>query len=422
MVKEITPTGVLNARIRLPGSKSVTNRALICAALAEGESVVRNASDSDDTALMANGLNQLGVLVRRTGNTLLVEGTGGKLFAPKFPIPVGDAGTTFRFLVSLAALAKGNVKFDGDRRMAERPIGDLLDALKRLGVETKAQLPSPLCEVRGGSLQGGLTALNGSSSSQFLSSLLMVASYAHQDVIIEVEGALPSIPYVDTTLEVMKQFGVQAEHRDHKRFTIKSGQRYRPSEIVVEPDASAASYFLAAGAIAGGTVLVEECSSSLQQGDVQFIHVLQRMGCEIVETAEGISVKRQSRGVLAGVDVDMNSMPDVVPTLAVVALFAEGKTCIRNVAHLQFKESDRLAALATELQKLGAKVIVCDEGIEIEPGPLHGAQLDTYDDHRLAMSFALIGLRVPGVRIENPDCVRKSFPGFWREFDKLYGK
>ena len=427
MIKEITPTGPVHARICVPGSKSITNRALICAALAKGESLIRNASDSEDTALMANGLNQLGVLVRRKSDDLtpvksglLVEGTGGKLYAPKFPIPVGNAGTTLRFLISLAALAQGKVVFQGDQRMAERPISDLLGALHVLGVEATSQGRFPLYNVQGGSFRGGRARLSGAKSSQFLSSLLMVSPYAREDVTIEVEGELPSIPYVDISLDVMQQFGVLVECVARKRFTVKAGQRYKPTEFFVEPDASGASYFLAASAIAGGEVVIDGLSAGMLQGDSRFIDVLKKMGCEIRE--ESAWVKVRNDGHLKGIDVDMNSMPDIVPTLVVAALFAEGKTRIRNVAHLRYKESDRLESLSAELQKLGAKATVLEDGIEIEPAPLHGAQLDTYDDHRLAMSFSLIGLRVPGVKIENPDCVKKSFPTFWKEFEKLYDR
>ncbi len=417
MIKEIAPVGSVNARIRVPGSKSMTNRSLICAALAQGESTIRNASDSDDTALLANGLNQLGVLVRKRDDALIVHGTGGKLYAPKFPIPVGNAGTTLRFLISLTSLAQGRVVLEGSSRMSERPISDLLDALAMVGVKARAHSGIPRYEVEGGTLKGGLALVNGEKSSQFLSSLLMVSPYATSDNVIEWEGEPSSSSYVDMTLEVMKRFGVEVGRTGNKHFSVRAGQRYRPAEFLVEPDASGASYFFAAAAITGGEVVVEGLSSMSLQGDIGFIRILESMGCTVSEGTEGIRVK--STGTLSGALVDMNSMPDAVPTLAVTALFASGPTRIRNVAHLKHKESNRLDALATELTKLGARVTVTDDGLEIDPARLTGAQLDTYDDHRLAMSFALIGLRVPGVKIENPDCVKKSFPLFWREFEKL---
>jgi 3-phosphoshikimate 1-carboxyvinyltransferase len=415
MIREIKPVEKISARVRIPGSKSVTQRALICAALARGDSIIHNASDSDDTALMANGLNQLGVLVRKVDGALVVSGTGGRLFAPKFPVPVGNAGTTLRFLTSLAALADGSTVFESDMRMAERPHEDLLNALRQLGVHT--QTFGTRYTVHGAGLRGGATKLKSDKSSQFLSSLLMVAPYAKEGVQIEVEGKLSSIPYVDITMDVMEKFGVRVQDFDRKRFIVKSGQRYSPTKFTVEADASGASYFFAAAAIVGGEVTVEGLKTESLQGDMKFLEVLRQMGCSVTEDESGVRIQCSEK--LRGIDVDMNSMPDVVPTLAVTALFADGPSRIRNVAHLRYKESDRLTALATGLKKLGARVTLMENGLEIIPAPLHGAQLETFDDHRLAMSFALAGLKVPGVKIENPECVKKSFPTFWEELEKL---
>lgn len=420
MIKEITPVTSVNACIVVPGSKSITNRALICAALAKGESLIRNASDSEDTLLMANGLNQLGVLVRPVHGGLSVEGTAGRLFAPKFPIPVGNAGTTLRFMLSLAALAQGTTVFEVGPRMAERPMGELVDALRELGANVVADPRLPRYRVTGASLHGGNLVLGGERSSQFLTSLLLVGSYASSDMAIEVNGTLSSVPYIHLTRDVMMCFGVQVEALEAKRFIVRAGQRYQPMEFPVEPDASAASYFLAAAAIAGGRVRVEGLGFNSSQGDAGFLEILKKMGVELVESQGGLECA--GGGVLEGVDIDMNGMPDIVPTLAVTALFARTPTRIRNVAHLRYKESDRLAALSSGLRKLGATVTTHDDGLEIVPTPLHGALLDTYDDHRLAMSFALTGLRVPGVKIENPNCVKKSFPGFWKEFERLTAK
>jgi 3-phosphoshikimate 1-carboxyvinyltransferase len=408
----------LRATVHVPGSKSITNRALICAALAQGESVLRGASDSDDTALMCNGLNQLGVLVRRTDDCLIVSGTGGRLYAPKFPIPVGNAGTTFRFLLSLAALAHGTTLFEADPRMAERPVTELLDALASLGVRVEANGYGRY-GVHGGTLSGGSVHLSGSKSSQFLSSLLMVAPWATSRLSIEVEGPLASAPYVALTLQVMEHFGVKVERYAEKRFVVHSGQRYAPAEFAVEPDASSAGYFFAAAALCGGEVSVQGLTLRSLQADAQFVELLQRMGCLVREDANAVCVSGD--GSLRGIEADMNAMPDAVPTLAVLAPFATTPTRISNVAHLRHKESDRLAALATELRKLGAHIDVKDDGLEIHPSSLAGGVVDTYNDHRLAMSFALVGLKVPGIEIANPACVRKSFPGYWKEFDKLYG-
>jgi 3-phosphoshikimate 1-carboxyvinyltransferase len=255
-------------------------------------------------------------------------------------------------------------------------------------------------------------------SSQFLSSLLMIVPYASDDVRIEVEGQLSSAPYVNMTIEVMKAFGVQIQSSDTRSFAVKGGQRYQPTAFTVEPDASGASYFFAAAAITDGEVEVAGLKSDGLQGDARFVKVLQKMGCEIPEKSGGLGVR--GSGQLSGIDIDMNMMPDVVPTLAVTAMFADGPTRIRNVAHLRHKESDRLVTLASELNKVGGRVTLLDDGFAIAPAPLRGAQLETYNDHRLAMSLALIGLKVPGVKIEDPQCVRKSFPAFWEEFEKMY--
>ena len=418
MVREIQPTGPLEARITVPGSKSMTNRALACAALAAGESMIRNASDSDDTALMSNGLNQLGVLVRRTNGDLAVNGRGGALYAPKFPIPVANAGTALRFLLSLSAIAQGRVVLEGSARMAERPNDDLLEALQALGVRARRLSSAAHFEVDGGTFRGGVATLRTEKSSQFLSSLLMVAPYASGDVEIIVDGPMPSASYVELTIDVMRKFGVDVDTHTPDRFTVRCGQRYRNRLLSVDADASGASYAFAAAAIAGGTVAVPGLTSL--QGDVGFVDILKQMGCDVEVGSGEVRVRR--RGLLHGVDVDMNRMPDVVPTLAVTALFATGRTRIRNVAHLRFKESNRLEVFAAELRKTGALVRVTGDGLEIDPVPLRGATLDPHDDHRLAMSFALIGLLVAGIRIENPDCVRKSFPTFWKEFGTLSGR
>jgi 3-phosphoshikimate 1-carboxyvinyltransferase len=418
MIQEIMPRGPLHGRFCAPGSKSITNRALVCASLAHGRSVLENASDSDDTGLFANGLNQMGVLVQRSASDLIVEGRGGRLYAPKFPIPVGNAGTTLRFLLSLSALATGTVVCEGSERMGERPIEDLLEPLQTLGIDAVRIPGRPRYEIVGGTLGGGDVKVRGDKSSQFLSSLMMVLPYAQGDVRLLVEGELISASYVKMTLEVMRDFGVSPEMDGSLRsFFFPAGRRYSPRRFRVESDASGASYGLAAAAVAGGETLVEDLKLESVQGDAGFAAILRRMGCSVVQEAGGVRIRRESE--LRGIDVDMNTMPDVVPTLAVAALFASGQTTIRNVAQLRFKESDRLSALGEELRKLGARVVIYDEGLEVHPGPLHGALLDTHDDHRLAMAFALAGLRVPGVRIENPDCVRKSFPRFWNEFERL---
>jgi 3-phosphoshikimate 1-carboxyvinyltransferase len=417
-VREIVPAGPIRARIAVPGSKSMTNRALICAALARGESLIRNASDSDDSALMANGLNQLGVLARRSGNSLIVQGTGGQLYAPKLPIPVGNAGTTFRFLLSLAALAEGRTVFEGSERMAERPLDDLLAALEQAGVAVEKDPVAPRWGVRGGTWNASTIQVQSDKSSQFLSSVLLIAPMLKHELFVAVEGPISSTSYVAMTLDTMKHFGVRDVEWRADGFIVPSGSGYSPATFVVEADASSASYPMAAAAITGGEVLVEGVKPNSTQGDARFAGILEAMGCRVTWSDQGATIKGTE--TLKGVDVDMNTMPDVVPTLSVIALFAEGPTRIRNVAHLRYKESDRLQALATELARLGGSITLYPDGLGIVPSSLHGAQLETYGDHRLVMSFALVGLRIAGVRVEEPECVKKSYPTFWAEFEKFY--
>jgi 3-phosphoshikimate 1-carboxyvinyltransferase len=356
MIREIQSGGRVQARARVPGSKSFTNRALICAALADGRSVLRGASDSDDSALMVNGLNQLGVLALPSGGDLTVEGTGGRLFAPKFPLVAGNAGTTFRFLLSLCTLAQGRTVIEVSERMRERPVDDLVHGLSQLGGRVTSRPGQPRFEVEGGTLAGGQVRLRADKSSQFVSSLLMVAPYARGDVRITLQGKTASASYLAMTIGVMDAFGVQVDRSGDSFLAVRSGARYSPSDYAIEADASGASYPFGAAAVTSGEVFVDAIHRRSLQGDVRFLDVLEKMGCTVEQRSDGMRL--QGAPDLHGVDVDMNAMPDVVPTLAAVALFADGRTRIRNVAHLRYKESNRLEALATELGKLGAEVTV----------------------------------------------------------------
>jgi len=411
----IHPGGPLRALVCVPGSKSFTNRALVCAALADGQSTLRSASDSDDTSLLANGLNQLGVLVRSDGGDLVVTGTGGRLTAPRYPIPVGNAGTTFRFLLSVACLARGRTVFSVSERMAERPIDDLLEALRALGGNIQAMPWVPQFEVHGSGLTGGTARVRGERSSQFLSSLLMIAPYAAGETTVELEGPLVSGGYVEMTLEVMRQFGVRPGGGGGHTYRF-GPQRYTAGSYKIEPDASSATYPLAAAAIAGGEVLVEHLGQGLQ-ADAGFRDLLLQMGCSAVSRAGASGIRCE--GPLQGVEVDMNRMPDAVPALVAVALFAATPTRVRNIAHLRYKESDRMGVVQRELAKAGADIRLGEDFLEVHPSPLHGAELDPHEDHRLAMSFALLGLRVPGIVIGNPSCVSKSFPRYWEMLSSL---
>jgi 3-phosphoshikimate 1-carboxyvinyltransferase len=414
--RTISPIQVVNGTMRVPGSKSIANRALVCASLAAGESVIHNVSDSTDTAMMLNGLDQMGVLARANGTDVRVHGTGGILHAPKYPVPVGNAGTTLRFMISVAARAQGVTTFEGSERMAGRPITPLVDALAGLGVRVDVAVPVSRYTVHGGGMTGGRTAVSGEKSSQFVSSLLLAAPGLAEGLELDIPGVLSSAPYVAMTLRVMQAFGADVQQREGG-FTVARSARYLPAEYTVEADASGATYPFAAVALAGGRVRVPDLASDSMQSDAGLVNVLVKMGCT-VRWESGAAILERT-GTLRGIDVDMNAMPDAVPALVAAALFADGNTRIRNVAHLRYKESDRIGTLAEQVRLLGANITVHDDGMEIRPVPLHGAQVDPHEDHRLAMMFGLIGLRVSGVVVEDPMCVRKSYPRFWDELEQL---
>jgi 3-phosphoshikimate 1-carboxyvinyltransferase len=411
----------LRASIRPPGSKSITNRALVCAALAEGASTLTGALASDDTLAMLDCLARLGIEVGQEdeGRKLRVTGQGGRIPATQAELLVGNSGTTIRFVAAMVALGEGTYRLDGVPRMRERPIGDLVAALNSLGSDVRCDLTDgfPPLTVHARRLSGGRAIVAGNASSQFLSGLLMSVPCATGPVDLRVEGTLVSQPYVQMTLAVQKAFGISVDaSNDLRQFRTSGGATYQARTYDIEPDASAASYFWAAAAIAGGEVTVEGLKSSSLQGDVRFVRVLERMGCHVTETSAGTTVVGDR---LRGVDVDMNDISDTVQTLAAVALFAEGPTTVRGVAHNRLKETDRISALATELRRLGAAVEEYADGLRIEPRPLHAARLATYDDHRMAMSLALVGLRVPGVTIENPACTAKTYPGYFADLRKV---
>ena len=416
---EIKPLHQCDAVVALPGSKSYTHRALIASALAEGESVLTNALRSEDTEFTAQGLGKLGIRCAWQGDSILVQGQGGTLGGKEENIYVGDSGTSMRFLTALAALKHGRTVLDGSKRMRERPMADLLSGLEALGVKAYALegngCPPVVVDAQG--LGGGVARIRGSESSQFLSALLMVAPLARADVLLEVIGRLVSRPYVDITRGVMADFGVQVEQEEGDSFFVRAGQRYFPRSYRIEGDASNASYFLAAAAVTGGKVRVENFRPASLQGDAQFLKILERMGCEVKRGENWAEVRG---GELRGTEVDMNPMPDLVPTLAVVAAFAQGKTVIRNVGHLRLKESDRLKTVAGELAKINARVEEGEDWLQVERGQARGAEIETHNDHRLAMSFAIAGLAVPGIKIKGEECVNKSFPTFWETLQKLY--
>ena len=406
------------ATVRVPGSKSITNRALIVAALAKGPSTLTGALDSEDTRVMVDALKALGVAVEHDveSATIRVAGCSGRFPAGEADLFVANSGTTLRFLTAALTVGKGKYRVDGTPRMRQRPVADLLQALNGLGAFTKSELGTgcPPVVVDADGLDGGFAFVRGDVSSQFLSGLLMALPYARGETVVEVEGPLVSQPYVAMTLDVMREFGFEPSNRKYRRFVVHPG-RYEGRTYPIEPDASAASYFFALAAITGGTVTVEGLGSSSIQGDVDFVTVLEHMGCTVERGRDRITV---TGGPLRSVDVDMNAISDTVMTLAVVALFADGVTRIRNVGHIRHKETDRIAALAAELRKLGADVDEQADGLLIippAPGGLRPASIRTYDDHRMAMSFALAGLKSPGVVIEDPGCVSKTYPNYWSD-------
>jgi 3-phosphoshikimate 1-carboxyvinyltransferase len=415
----------IRGRIRPPGSKSITNRALICAALAEGTSTLTGALDSEDTRVMIDSLGRLGIRVesRDDGQTLVVHGCDGRIPARSADLFVGNSGTTIRFLTALCTLGHGACRLDGIERMRERPIGDLLAALNQLGADCRGEIRDgfPPVIVNANGLRGGRASVRGDISSQFLSGLLMATPYAANDVEVVVAGALVSRPYVAMTLQIMEAFGVRVlSASDCSHFRISAPQVYQSRPYAIEPDASAASYFLAAAAITGGEVTVEGLSRDSLQGDVAFVECLAQMGCRITYFADAIAIAGRAEH---GIEVDMNAISDTVQTLAAVALFAKEPTTIRGVAHIRHKETDRIGDLARELRKFGAVVEESADGLRITPpadfSAFRGAMIETYNDHRMAMSLSLPGLILPGVTILNPGCTVKTYPGFFDDLARL---
>jgi 3-phosphoshikimate 1-carboxyvinyltransferase len=422
---EIVPlTKPPRATVRVPGSKSITNRALVLAALADPMtgSELRGVLHSEDTEVMADCLYDLGFQIRTDWEDGVVHVRRGVSVSPiparSADLFVANSGTSMRFLTALVSLGEGRYRLDGMTRMRERPIEDLLSALRQLGVNAYSERgndrPPVIVEARG--LNGGRVCIRGDVSSQFLSGLLMAAPLARSEITIEVDGPLVSVPYVAMTVEMMEEFGTKIETDLCSHFRIPTRPWYESQTYDIEPDASAASYFLGAAAIMGGCVIVPDLDRAALQGDTNFIGLLESMGCKADFGDQGVSLHG---GPLHGIDVDMNDISDTVMTLAAVACFAEGPTTIRNVAHIRHKETDRLAALAAELRRVGADVTEFADGLTITPRPLHGAEIETYNDHRMAMSMALIGLRVPGIVVKNPGCVAKTYPHFFTDLERL---
>jgi 3-phosphoshikimate 1-carboxyvinyltransferase len=419
----LSPISKVEGTVNLPGSKSLSNRALLLAALAQGTTTLHNLLDSDDIRFMLTALEQLGVSYQLNDDKTecVVQGLGGTFNTDQaLELFLGNAGTAMRPLCGALAISQGEFVLTGEPRMKERPIGHLVDSLLQLGadIEYLEQTDYPPVKIKGKALSGGSISVDGSISSKFLTALLMIAPLLDGDTEITVAGELVSKPYIHLTLDIISKFGVDIENQDYQKFVIKGNQTYQsPGKFLVEGDASSASYFTAAAAIKGGTVRVTGIGKTSVQGDVQFTHVLEQMGATIVIEDEYIEV---TRGSLTAVDVDLNHIPDAAMTIAVAALFAQGTTKIRNIYNWRVKETDRLAAMACELRKVGAQVVEGDDFIEVTPPEqLIAAEIDTYNDHRVAMCFSLVALSDTQVTINDPACTNKTFPNYFTALASL---
>ena len=405
----------------VPGSKSYTHRILIASALSDGECRIQNPLLSEDTLLTMQALRQMGIHIDDTSqDQIIVCGNSGALKPCADRIFLGNSGTSMRLLAAVAALGMGKITLTGTDRMAERPIQDLIDALVQLGARIRSinRNGCPPLEIIGEKMSGGSVKINCRTSSQYLSALLLIAPYTDRGLEIRVTEGPVSRPYVDMTVDVMDTFGVTVSREGYERFKVAGKQTYRAGVYPVEPDGSQAGYFWAAAAVCGTEVKVKGVTADSRQGDVKFANLMATMGCEISIEPDGIAVTGSR---LKAADVDMGDMPDMVPTLAVVAAFAEGTTIIRNVSHLKAKESDRLASVVNELVKMGIDARCSTDELIVTGGNPHGAEIETYGDHRIAMSFAVAGLVTPGMFIQDENCVAKSFPDFWKVFEGLYG-
>ena len=421
---EIQPiTRPFDAVVALPGSKSYTNRALLIAALARGESTLTDALASDDTHYMIAALRALGVTVEeRDAHTYVVTGAGGPFPATEAELFIGNAGTAARFLTAAVALGRGTFTLDGSEAMRKRPIEPLIEGLRQLGAGIASRFDNgcPPVDIQAAGLAGGRATMRGDISSQYFSALLMAAPYATADVEVVVDGDLVSAPYVTMTLSTMAEFGVRAERNGNASFHVPAGQRYEGRTYAVEPDASAASYFFCAAAVTGSRVIVPRLGSRSAQGDLGILEVLERMGCRVEVGEDAIEV--QGPPQLRGVDADFTQMGDVATSLMAIAPFADGPTTVRGIAQTHYEESDRPVAAATELRRMGIQVEDDWDSVTIQPGDPQPADIETYEDHRIAMSFAVTGLRAPGIRITNPGTTAKTFPEYFEVLRGVTGQ
>jgi 3-phosphoshikimate 1-carboxyvinyltransferase len=409
-----------HCEVTVPGSKSFTHRILIASALSDGMCSVENALFSEDTMLTMNALRQMGIRIEEmTGDRLIIYGAKGILQPSREPIYLGNSGTSIRLLTAICALGKDTYTLMGNDRMAERPIQALIDALGQIGVQARSTHSNgcPPVDVSGKNLSGTTVTISCRESSQYLSGLLLMAPCTKGGLKIGVTQGPVSRPYVDMTIDVMAKFGIATDRQGYDGFQVTGNQVYRSGDYEVEADASQAGYFWAAAAICRKAVKVKGVSQDSCQGDVNFSKVLESMGCAVTNEPDGITVSGGDR--LRAVEVDMGDMPDIVPTLAVVAAFAEGTTVIKNVSHLKSKESDRLTSVVNELIKMGITASCTDDELMVAGGQPRRAEIETYGDHRIAMSFAVAGLATPGTMIRDEHCVEKSFPNYWQVFEGM---
>ena len=420
-MKEIISGDLKNVAVTVPGSKSYSHRSIIAASLSNGVSTVENCLESEDTLLTIKALKVMGVDIEKNGDIYTIYGNAGIFPHKNEEIYLANSGTSLRLLTGIASIGNGNYTLTGTERMHERPINNLLDSLKQLGVSASSVNDNncPPVSVKGSRIDGGSITVDCSISSQFLSALLLISPFSRDGVEISLPSEPVSKPYIDMTIDIMERAGITVERSGYRKYFIEGNQVYRSGKYIVEPDCSNATYFWGAAAITGKKVKVNNIKSSSVQGDVKFVELMEEMGCTVSHEKDGISVTGRK---LKAIKTDMGNMPDVAPTLAIVAAFAEGETVISNVAHLKAKECDRLGSVVNELLKMGVKARCTDDQLFITGGKPKAAIIDTYDDHRMAMAFSIAGLKTPGIKIKDEMCVRKSFPNYWDIFGQLYKK
>jgi 3-phosphoshikimate 1-carboxyvinyltransferase len=418
-LKHNVNTQSASATVEVPGSKSLTQRALIAAALAHGSSLIRHALVAEDTGHLIAGLKKLGASIEPVENGFSVIGTGGVIANPGDDLFLGNNGTALRFLTALVCLGRGRYVLTGEKRLLERPVGALVSALQEMGVAISCRSHCPPVEVTANGLKGGRITLTDIESSQYVSALLLCGPYTAKGIELTLEGSIVSTPYIDLTIDVMKAFGARILQTGDRHYIVGTETIYKGRDYFVEGDASSASYFFLAAALIKRPIRVYGVRRKSAQGDIRLLSILEALGCRVTEGETWVEVSMSKDLISGDMTFDLGDMPDMVPTVGVLAAFRQGRTRITNVAHLRIKESNRLAAMASELNRIGIVASELPDGLMVEGGSPHSGAIQTYSDHRIAMSFAIAGLVTPGIEIADKECVDKSFPGFWTELKKL---